>query len=64
MLKLAEIRRKKKISMIQLHRLTGISRSYLTELEQGKYDPKLSKVCIIAKALGCTLNELVDCKKV
>ena len=58
---LAEVRRSRGISKYQLSALTGISQSYLSELESGKRDnPCIKNVCKIAKALQCSLDDLVD----
>lgn len=44
----------------KLHQLTGLSRSYLTELEKNMNNPTILTVCKVAMALACTLDELVD----
>lgn len=63
-LMLARIRRQRRLTKYKLHQVTGISKSYLTELESGKYmNPSLSVVCKLAKALECSLDELVDCEE-
>ena len=44
---------------MRLARATGLSLSLITQLEQGlTADPKLSTLRALAKALGCTLDEL------
>ena len=59
-LKLAEKRRSNLISKRRLHQITGLSRSYLTEMEKGKKNPSLLTMCKLAKALNCTVDDLVD----
>lgn len=60
-LKLKQIRKSRMMSQAKLAQITSISRSYLCEMEKGRYDPTISKLCRIARALACTLDELVDC---
>lgn len=39
---------------------TSISKSYLEELERGdKKNPSLEKVVVLAKVLGCKVDELI-----
>ncbi len=39
---------------------TSISKSYLEELERGdKKNPSLEKVAVIAKILGCKIDDLI-----
>ena len=59
-LKTKEIRKSKRISLSQLSYKSGVSRSYLTELEHGKYDnPGLQTVLKICKALDVDPNTLI-----
>lgn len=57
-LNLTKIRKKRKLSQRQLSKKAGVSRSYISELESGKYDPSkvIVKLCI---ALECEPNELI-----
>lgn len=57
-LNLAKLRKKKKLSQRQLGKRAGVSRSYISELEAGIYDPT-KVVCKLCIALGCTPNELI-----
>jgi predicted transcriptional regulator len=41
-----------------LSRISGIQRPYITKLCSGKIDPRISTGRLIAKALGCTIDEL------
>ena len=43
-LKLRQIRQDKKLSLAQLSKQTGISQSYLNEIEKGKKYPKTEKI--------------------
>lgn len=51
-LKMKELRTGKKLSFSDLSKQTGMSISYLNEIEKGKKYPKKDKVAIIAKTLG------------
>jgi len=57
-LNLTKLRKKKKLSQRQLSKRAGVSRSYISELESGKYDPSkvIVKLCI---ALECEPNQLI-----
>lgn len=46
------------MSQLQLSKRAGFARSYISELEAGKYDPSktIVKLCI---ALECEPNELI-----
>lgn len=57
-LRLKELRRKRKLSQRQLSRRAGVSRSYISELEKGIYDPTkvIVKLCI---ALECEPNQII-----
>jgi DNA-binding XRE family transcriptional regulator len=43
----------------ELANTVGLSRGYIQKLESGHYDPSLSAMLLIAKALSCTVNDLV-----
>lgn len=54
-----EIRKKKNITVYNLSKLTGISRSYLLELENNKkFNPSLSVMYKIANALEVKIDDL------
>lgn len=61
-LNLTKLRRKKKLSQLQLSKRAGVSRSYISGIEAGKYDPTTNIVCKLCKALGCTPNDLIKCE--
>lgn len=54
-----ERRKAKGWSKSKLADVSGVARSYITELEQGKYIPTVYTLSKIAKALGCSMDELV-----
>lgn len=60
-LKLAQIRRSRGMTRKDLALAAGLSRSYITELEQGRYSPTARVLCLLKQALDCNLDDLVDC---
>ena len=48
-----------KITQQDLAKATGLSRSYLSDVEHNRYNPSLDTTISLANALGVTLNELV-----
>ena len=60
-LNLLEIRRRRGISQTELAKLAGISNGYISELENNLKSPTVEIVCKLAKALNCSLDELIDC---
>lgn len=61
-LKMKQYRQNKNLSLQDVADLTGISKSYLNEIENGKKYPKHDKINPLATALGCTYNALVSTK--
>ena len=59
-LKVRQLRLEKEMSFGNLSELTGMSVSYLNEIEKGKKYPKEDKIHVLAKALGTNFNELVS----
>lgn len=55
---LKEIRKEKGISLQQLAKTTGISRSHLNYIEKNEKEPSLSMAVRIAQALNIKLEEL------
>ena len=47
----------KKISQNELAKKSGISRSYLSQIETGNQEPSLSVLVRIAKALDCDIKK-------
>jgi len=59
-LKTQEIRKQQRLSISQLSYKSGITRSYISELESGKYEnPGIEVVCKLCKALRVTPNDLI-----
>lgn len=61
-LKLKEIRQEKGITYQELSKASGLSVSYLSEIENGKKYPKGDKISQLADALGTSYDELVSLK--
>lgn len=61
-LKMKQFRQKKTFSLQDLANRTGVSKSYLNEIENGKKYPKHDKIAQLAAALGCTYDDLVSTK--
>ena len=61
-LKLKQIRTEKKLSLFGLAKLTGLSKSYLNEIEKGKKHPKTDKILILSEKLETPYDDLVSLK--
>lgn len=61
-LKLRQKRNEKGISLFELSKLTGLSKSYLNEIENGKKYPKPDKIVILSEQLGIAYDQLVSLK--
>lgn len=61
-LKLKQIRTERKLSLFGLSKKSGLSKSYLNEIEKGKKYPKTDKIIALAQALDVTYDELVSLK--
>lgn len=56
-----QIAKTKRVSAAEISRTTGISQSYLSMLFNGRIeDPQLKKMYLIARALGMTIDEIVE----
>jgi len=61
-LRLRELRRARGWSQCKLAKKSDTARSYISELESGRYDPTKT-ICKLCRALGCTPNDLIDCEE-
>ena len=61
-LKLKQQRQKKNWSLQDLAVKTGLSKSYLNEIENGKKYPKHDKIIQLSESLNCTFDDLVSTK--
>ena len=58
-LNLKRIRTKKAISQGDIARELGVSRGFVSTIENGKTNPTLSTIAKLAKALNVSTNELL-----
>ena len=61
-LKIRRLRQKKGLSLKDLAEKSGLSHSYLNEIEKGKKYPKVEKLLGLAHALEISIDELVSVK--
>ncbi len=61
-LKLKQIRNDKNLSLFGLSKLTGMSKSYLNEIENGKKYPKPDKIAILSEKLEVPYDQFVSLK--
>ena len=59
-MKLRRLRRNRELTLTALARQTGLSISYLSEIEKGKKYPKPEKLLVLASALDVPFDELVS----
>ncbi len=59
-LKLRQLRIEKKLSLLEVSKASGISVSYLNEIEKGKKYPKANKIAQMAKALDVSYDWMVS----
>lgn len=57
-LKIKEIRTEKGLTQKELSELSGVSSSYIGDLERNEKEPTISILCRIAKALEVDIKEL------
>lgn len=61
-LKLKQIRTDKNLSLFGLSKLSGLSKSYLNEIENGKKYPKTDKIAILSEKLDVPYDHMVSLK--
>ncbi len=61
-LKLKQIRTDKNLSLFGLSKLSGLSKSYLNEIEKGKKYPKPDKIALLAEKLDVPYDHFVSLK--
>lgn len=61
-LKIRRLRNRKGLSLKDLAEKSGLSHSYLNEIEKGKKYPKVEKLLSLSDALGIPVDELVSAK--
>lgn len=58
-LRIKELRQKKGLTQCALSRLSGVPREQINRYESGRAIPEIGTVQKLAKALECSLDELV-----
>src|SRR5690606_5195468 len=61
-LKLKQKRTEKNLSLFGLSKLSGLSKSYLNEIEKGKKYPKPDKIAILSEKLDVPYDQMVSLK--
>lgn len=56
---LRRLRTAKKLSQAALAKRAGFTREYVNKIEAGRYDPPLSTINALARALGVSVGELL-----
>lgn len=54
------LRRMRKLTQVELAEKTNLSRSYLADIERGRYNPSIETLNTIAKALNVNVTQLID----
>lgn len=57
--RIKEMRRKKKITQVELAKISGVRQTTISAAETGVNQPTTTTVALIASALGCTVAELL-----
>lgn len=60
MLKVKEFRKARGWTQLELSKISGVSRSYISEIENDGRSVSVEYVCMLCKAFECTPNELID----
>lgn len=55
-----QARNNKKVTLVKLSKMTGISKSTLNNIENEKVSPTITELEAIAKALGMKITDLFD----
>lgn len=55
-----QARNNKKVTIVKLSKMTGISKSTLNNIENEKVSPTIAELEAIAKALGMKITDLFD----
>ena len=56
---LKEIRTEKGLTQEELAARADVSRPFISQMESGNYSPSLKTAQALAKALGCTVDDLI-----
>lgn len=61
-IRLREVRTEKHLTIIELAELSGVSKSHISEIENGKQMPSIQILCLLAIALEIEPEELYTYK--
>ena len=59
-IKLWEVRSQRNITLHELEKMSGISKTTLNDIENGKVSPTIRTLEKIAKGIGCQINDLFE----
>lgn len=59
-LKLKQFRQEKNLSLKELANISGLSASYINEIEKGKKYPKNDKIMLLAESLGVSYDDIIS----
>ncbi|MBR2908061.1 MAG: helix-turn-helix transcriptional regulator [Clostridia bacterium] len=57
--KIAALMKKKNITCTRMAEIAGVSVAMITFITQGKREPNIKTLALIAKELGCTVDDLL-----
>lgn len=60
---LKDVRTSKKVTTRTLAELSGVSKSYINDIENGTTNPTVETLCKLATALDVGVGELIKCEK-
>lgn len=55
------LRKARKLTLDQMAQRTQLSRTSLSEIENGKRQLKVSQICAISDALGVSVRDIIHC---
>lgn len=58
--KIRDLRKKNYLTQTQLSEKTGLSETYISQIENGKSYPNAENLWIIAKGIGCKVDDLYE----
>lgn len=59
-MRIREIRESKNLSQLKLAHMTGLTQAFVCELETGRKNPSISSLVKVAKALDCSIDDLLS----
>ncbi|MBC5624741.1 helix-turn-helix transcriptional regulator [Clostridium sp. NSJ-49] len=60
--KIKDLRKERKLTQVELAKKSNISRSYLTDIENDRYNPSIETLKAIANSLEVTLSDILSDK--